>query len=192
MAKRQWSRKAIVNELIKLYKTEKSLTCTSIDSYLPGLQQVIYYKKKDGNPKYFSSIMDAREAAAKKLEQEGDFESAKGIRAFNKPRKAWNKFSKQDIAQRRQELIDTLNKKIGKGEDVSYRCQQEADRTFVSKCIKAFGKYKNAFEAAGIDYSRHAKHIKKRKQDYLEELIECICSGEDYTGQLLIKKTIRW
>ena len=178
LKKREWSRESITDELISLHKSGVSLTANNLQDEDSGLSGVIHYKQ-GGVSKYFSSLEEARELAAKKLEKQGDYENAKKIREYNLPRKAPNKISEQDWEKRRSDLIQILKNKIKNKEDVSYRYQQAKDRPFVSLCKRAFGQYKLAFSAAGLEYENFARHIKKTRKQYLEELIQHISSGAD-------------
>jgi len=172
-----WSRERIIETLISMHRSRIPLTANSISQRNSGLHNAIYYHR-NGIPKYFGTLAKAREAAAQKLGNEGDLKSAQEIRRYELPRPSPMKFSEQRREERKTELIGILKGKIARNERVSYRHQQKIDRPFVGKVTHAFGKYRNLFTAAGIPYQEHARHVKKGRRQYLEDLIRIVCLGQ--------------
>jgi len=173
----RWSKEKIIDELIKMYRMGIPLRAQYIQRHDSGFTNQLYYKNNQGKPAYFPSISAAREAAARKLESQGDHAAAAKVRSYNLPIESPNKLKGDKLEKRKKELIRLLNEKIRRKEDVSHGSQQEQDRWFVDQCCKRFGEYRGVFEAAGVDYFRYAKHEKRSRQEYLEMLIQHVCSG---------------
>jgi len=169
----KWSREIVIDKIIEAYEKGRPLTHKGLIHLTNG----IYYKGTDGSPKYFSSLKEARQLAAEKLAQEGRIQDAQRVLAYNGPQRSSKKFTDVQKEQRRKELIDELKQKIADGEDVRYRSQQATDRRFENMCHRAFGTYDGVFRAAGLDYAEHASHIPRKKEVYLDTLVQHIKDG---------------
>lgn len=129
------------------------------------------YRTNSGVARTFENLEAARCALAEEFQLEGRLEDARKVLDYNVVRPS-NKFSDEQIYQRRQELYCTLVQKINSGADVSMRFQQSEDRTFVSRSQRAFGSYRELFTSNGLVYEDYMRvRGRKSKNDYLQELI---------------------
>lgn len=180
---RYWTADRVLDGLIELYRKGVPLTAIGISDSYSGLYSALYTKY--AGKTLFPSLSDARVCVAKRFEEAGDMEAAQKVLALNGPQKAHNKFSEQDWAKRRDELLDELKSRIESGEDLSLRYQQKIGR-FASLCERAFGTYRAAFAAAAekfndpetFNYASSARHIKHDKNYYLNRLVGIAREGK--------------
>jgi RNA polymerase sigma factor (sigma-70 family) len=168
MGAKYWSKELIIDTLIEIYKKGNSLSSVKLPSKLVS---AINYKTRN-KKKYFDSIIDAREEAAKKLEQENDFTGAEEIRKYNTEDSIYHRLPKEGWEKRKDILAEKLKLKIEKKEDVSFRAQKKSDSYFLSMSIKVFGTYKGVFDYAKIEYNNFCKNDLTQNEVFLDQLID--------------------
>ncbi len=178
MVQRNWTKTKIVDRMVEIHRGGHQLRAEVLQEQDMGLYSSLYYKMPDGRRKYFSSLKDAREAVAQRLESEGDLGGAQSVRDLNKSKKIPNKYSEAKKEQIRRRTLQEFKEKVDAGEDVRIRALRECSREFANRLERYVG-YTEAFKHFGLNPHDYARHIKHSPKHYLGQLIRCIRRGDE-------------
>jgi soluble P-type ATPase len=129
MIREKWDRKRVISKIKHLHKIGEDLSPRRISKIHGKLFKATLY--------YFGEHKGWQKA----------IEKAIGIDYRSILRqKQWTK----------EEILQNLKKKYEQGEDISYKNMRKHDPRLVVACENNFGNYRNAVEAAGIDYKQIA------------------------------------
>jgi len=161
--KRKWSKKKIIEEILRLHKAGEDLNARHIIKNYPSLAHAAYKKH------YFGNWENAIRAAGL------DYEA---IKALGK--------SKVNVGRKwtKEQIIDEIQKLAEKGVHLNFQYMRKHYNPLLCAACKKynFGSWKNAIEAAGLDYDEINKYAKRKhwtKTGIIEEIKKLYNDGEN-------------